>query len=88
MEYAAKTKIPQPSFVFTDNGCQGAEIQWCATVNLNGTDISRAIASTKLEAKHLASKEALQAITGTTVHNWPTVRRQKKITSRRNNMVL
>jgi dsRNA-specific ribonuclease len=88
MEYAAKTKLPQPSFLFTDNGCQGAEIQWCATVNLNGTDISSAIASTKLEAKHLASKDALQAIAGSTVQPWgPSVRRQKKITARKN-MVL
>ncbi|RPB00788.1 hypothetical protein L873DRAFT_1735859 [Choiromyces venosus 120613-1] len=79
MEYAAKCKFPQPSFMFKDNGCQGAAIQWCATVNLNGVDIASAIATTKLEAKHLASKDALQAI-GSTVSQLPASgRRQKKL---------
>ncbi|PWW71798.1 hypothetical protein C7212DRAFT_366991 [Tuber magnatum] len=88
MEYAAKCKLPQPSFMFKDNGCQGAAIQWCATVNMNGTDIASAIATTKLEAKHLASKDALQAI-GSSVHPWPVSgRRQKKLLARRAGSVL
>ncbi|CUS11619.1 unnamed protein product [Tuber aestivum] len=83
MEYAAKCKLPQPSFMFKDNGCQGAAIQWCATVNVNGSDIASAVASTKLEAKHLASKDALQAI-GSNVPTWPiNGRRQKKLMARR-----
>ena len=84
MEYTAKCKMPQPSFIFKDNGCQGAAIQWCATVSLNGIDIASAVASTKLEAKHLASKDALQAI-GSSIHHWPAGagRRQKKLQVRK-----
>ncbi|CAZ81862.1 unnamed protein product [Tuber melanosporum] len=90
MEYAAKCKLPQPSFNFTDNGCQGAAIQWCATINMNGADIASAVASTKLEAKHLASKDALQIIIGSNVP-WPVTvsgRRQKKLIARRSGGML
>lgn len=83
MEYTAKCKLPQPSFIYKDNGCQGAAIQWCATVSMSGTDIASAVASTKLEAKHLASRDALQAI-GSSIHHWPVAgRRQKKLQVRR-----
>jgi len=84
MEYTAKCKMAQPSFVFKDNGFQGPAIQWCATVSLNGMDIASAVASTKLEAKHLASRDALQAI-GSSIHHWPvgSGRRQKKLQVRK-----
>lgn len=62
MEYAAKNKLEPPKFEFKDNGLQGAGIQWEATVSLGGAAVARATATTKLEAKHLASREALGAL--------------------------
>ncbi|KAL7268468.1 hypothetical protein RUND412_008908 [Rhizina undulata] len=59
MEYAAKYRLNPPSFSFEHNGLDGALIQWTAIVSLDGTNIARALASTKAEAKHLACKEAL-----------------------------
>lgn len=81
MEYAAKCHLPQPSFAFQDNGYQGALIEWTATVGVGGRDVATAIASTKLEAKHLASKEALLALRAPTtpIPN----RRARKLNSRR-----
>lgn len=82
MEYAAKYHLPQPHFTFQDNGYQGALIEWTATVGVGGKDVATAIASTKLEAKHLASKEALLALRAPTTQI-PSIRRTKKLNSRR-----
>lgn len=82
MEYAAKYHLPQPHFTFQDNGYQGALIEWTATVGVGGKDVATAIASTKLEAKHLASKEALLALRAPTTQI-PSIRRAKKLNSRR-----
>lgn len=81
MEYAAKCHLPQPSFAFQDNGYQGALIEWTATVGVGGRDVATAIASTKLEAKHLASREALLTLRAPTtpIPN----RRARKLNSRR-----
>ncbi|TGZ81805.1 hypothetical protein EX30DRAFT_233523 [Ascodesmis nigricans] len=59
MEYAAKNKLEPPKFEYKDNGLQGAGIEWQATVFLGGAQVATAKATTKLEAKHLASKGAL-----------------------------
>lgn len=86
MEYAAKTKLSAPTFVFRDNGQQGAGIQWSATVSMNNQVIARAVASTKLEAKHLASMEALVALRAPLVSTPPGMgkeRREKKQMKRR-----
>lgn len=82
MEFAAKNHLPQPSFAFQDNGYQGALIQWTATVGVGGKDIATAIATTKLEAKHLASRDALLTLRAPTVPI-PSVRRSKKLQIRR-----
>lgn len=82
MEYAAKNHLPQPSFAFQDNGYQGALIQWTATVGVGGKDIATAIATTKLEAKHLASRDALLTLRAPTAQI-PSLRRSKKLQSRR-----
>lgn len=82
MEYAAKNHLPQPSFVFQDNGYQGALIQWTATVGVGGKDVATAIASTKLEAKHLASRDALLSLRAPTAQI-PSLRRSKKLQTRR-----
>lgn len=81
MEYAAKTHQSQPSFMFKDNGYQGALIQWTATVAMDGRNIATAVASTKLEAKHLASRDALVALRAP-MGPLPSVRRSKKLNER------
>lgn len=82
MEFAAKSRLPQPSFVFKDNGLQGAYIEWTAIVGMDGKDIATAVATTKLEAKHLASREALVALRAP-MGPQPSIRRSKKLHNRR-----
>lgn len=82
MEYAAKNRLSPPSFAFQDNGYQGALIQWTATVGMEGREVASAIATTKLEAKHLASREALVALR-TPVGQVSSSRRAKKLDARR-----
>ncbi|KAI5776464.1 hypothetical protein EDC01DRAFT_462536 [Geopyxis carbonaria] len=78
MEYAAKNRLEPPKFEFSDNGQQGADIQWTAIVSLGGISQARAVASTKLEAKHLASKEALGTLRAPIDTTTSIERRRKK----------
>ncbi|KAH0608816.1 uncharacterized protein H6S33_001044 [Morchella sextelata] len=85
MEFAAKSRLSQPSFMFKDNGYQGMMIQWTVTVSLDGKDIATAVATTKLEAKHLASREALIILRAPI---GPLPRKEKKAQARRVNAMV
>ncbi|RPB10212.1 hypothetical protein P167DRAFT_576615 [Morchella conica CCBAS932] len=85
MEFAAKSRLSQPSFMFKDNGYQGMNIQWTVTVSLDGRDIATAVATTKLEAKHLASREALIILRAPI---GPLPRKEKKAQARRVNAMI
>ncbi|KAA8902668.1 ribonuclease III domain-containing protein [Sphaerosporella brunnea] len=62
MEYAAKNKLEPPKFEFESNGAQGQEITWSCIVVLGGRQVARGTAGSKLEAKHIASADAMRAL--------------------------
>ncbi|KAI5810647.1 hypothetical protein BZA77DRAFT_327042 [Pyronema omphalodes] len=62
MEYAAKNKLEPPQFQYESNGKQGGDILWACVVLLGGTTVARGVASSKAEAKHQASMQALSVL--------------------------
>jgi dsRNA-specific ribonuclease len=59
MEYAAKYRLEPPKFEFESNGARGRQLEWSCTVVLCGIQMAKGTASTKWEAKHIASAEAM-----------------------------
>jgi dsRNA-specific ribonuclease len=62
MEYAAKNRLEPPKFEFESNGAQVRQIVWCCTVVLGGKQMAKGAARSKLEAKHIASAEAMRVL--------------------------
>ncbi|CCX10885.1 hypothetical protein FPQ18DRAFT_348076 [Pyronema domesticum] len=62
MEYAAKNKLESPQFRYESNGKQGGDILWACEVILGENTVARGVATSKAEAKHQASMQALNVL--------------------------